>query len=166
MIFSDHDINEIWKLIQGSGGLTDSQRLEFIKGFEEGWNLLKKTGHLFENKLLFKHTLISRPTLANYLLGGINENPKNFGKALGAFIGMIRFDSERFIFDSRTAELCVNYLKSQQEFIVYISKKISEWKLNVRKPLEKWYNLQSSSLTAHPEIEKLIKKYETLKSKL
>src|SRR3989338_9495226 len=117
MIFSDHDIDEVWELIQGIGSLTDNQRLEFIKGFEEGWNLLKRTGHLFENKLLFEHSIISRPTLANYLLRGINENPKNFGKALGAFIGMIRFDSERFIFDSGTTELCVNYLKIQPEFI-------------------------------------------------
>lgn len=156
VLFSDADIDEAWELVQSVRELTDEQKLDFIKGFEEGWKLLKKFKHLFPEKAYFDGGI------ANHLKDGIRENSKDFGKALGAFIGAIRFDPERLVYDSSWTEECVRNLDSQYEFSSYISGKIAEWKIQIKEAFAKWYELQKSSRTAHPEFEKLIKRYEEL----
>ena len=116
-LFSDADIDEVWEFAQGFVDLTYEQKLNFIKSFEEGWKLLKKFKHSFSEKAYFNVKIV------DLLKDGIRGNPKDFGKALGAFIGTIRFDPEKLVLDSIWTEECVRYLNSQSWIF-----KLYKWK--------------------------------------
>lgn len=142
-IFSDDDVNEAEGLIKGElekrvelKSRSDAEKekarlkLEFLKGFEEGWKAWK---HLFKSKGTKVDGIWNVP---QYISKDLLQNPYEFGLGFGYLVGFLKFDPIGVLgCGHKGADAIiesVKLLKDKPQYYKMLEKRIIRWNNSIK----------------------------------
>ena len=102
--------------------------LDFLKEFEVMFKYFRRTtSPVFDGRLY-----------CTFLVNGLVKNPKDFGVAFGALVGMFKFHPEWVTYEKRINSIvdCINALNDTPSYRQMITKIIEVWKVEAQETLK------------------------------
>lgn len=126
--FSDYDVNKAMEIANAEKEWTEQQRVDFVKGFESSWRLVKNSGT--SNKKLDKGMIDTSyraiESEDQYLL----RQHKWLGRYFGTLIGVLRYYPAEIIKSEGSRNkiiFLISYFKKKPNFVDFIMEVIRAW---------------------------------------
>src|SRR3989338_6327329 len=107
---SDKEITDVWKLIHQHRNWTEEERIEFTKGFQEGWEQSERGNFVIPCERVY---IVMKKVINTT---DIKSRIKEFSNCLGILVGVFEFHQEKILENPHYWLACLDVLRTNPEF--------------------------------------------------